>query len=123
MMTACLGAGLNACPVLTGFPIFERLLPGSRVSCRDAGSTALSPLLNPRGRSTTQCHCSTDHYLSLPVGNSFYHLVLQRKQRNGARSALAANRATGCRLAKYRFEQGNSGGRTMLFGLIRHDGQ
>ena len=46
--------------------LFERLLPGSSMSCRDAGgpSAALHSVVNPAGPSTTRWRLSADHYLS-----------------------------------------------------------
>src|SRR5262249_13972785 len=46
--------------------LFERLRPGSRMSCRDAGrpSAALHSVVNPADPSTTRWRLSADHYLS-----------------------------------------------------------
>src|SRR6266516_6432318 len=46
------------------FLVFERLLSGSRVSCRDAGNTLLCSLVNPTGPSTTRWQFSADNHLS-----------------------------------------------------------
>src|SRR4029450_3058864 len=46
------------------FLVFERLLSSSRVSCRDAGNTALCSLVNPTGPSTTRWQFSADNHLS-----------------------------------------------------------
>src|SRR6266566_6844899 len=46
--------------------VFERLLPGSRMSCRDAGrpSAALHSAVNAAGPSTKRWQLSADHHLS-----------------------------------------------------------
>src|SRR5215471_5752576 len=46
--------------------VFERLLPGSRMPCRDAGtpSAARRSVVNAAGISTTRRQLSADHHLS-----------------------------------------------------------
>src|SRR5262249_13850861 len=46
--------------------VFERLLPGSRMRCRDAGtpSAARRSVVNAAGISTTRRQLSADHHLS-----------------------------------------------------------
>src|SRR6266516_2972751 len=57
------------------FLVFERLLSGPRVSCRDAGNTLLCSLVNPTGPSTTRWQFSADNHLN----RSFDHFVGARE--------------------------------------------
>src|SRR6516225_7433053 len=57
--------------------LFERLLLGSSMSCRDAGgpSAALHSVVNPAGPSTTRWRLSADHYLSPQKPGSSRHFT------------------------------------------------
>src|SRR5215467_6738735 len=57
--------------------VFERLLPGSRMSCRDAGrpSAALHSVVNAAGPSTTRWQLSANHHHLSRAEASAYHLV------------------------------------------------
>jgi len=46
--------------------VFERLCPGSRMSCRDAGRPSAAPhsVVNPAGPSTTRWQLWADHHLN-----------------------------------------------------------
>jgi hypothetical protein len=78
------------------FLVFERLLSGSRVSCRDAGNTLLCSLVNPTGPSTTRWQFSADNHLSrsFPRGRITVQVGGRRPRWSSADAPTPAARRT-----------------------------
>jgi hypothetical protein len=96
------------------FLVFERLLSGSRVSCRDAGNTALCSLVNPTGPSTTRWQFSADNHLSrsfdhlLGAGEQLVWIITAPRDRFDAISGLQAWSAQARRVASNGLEHPSS---------------